>query len=312
MAPTRTSLGCSETYSEARGALTEDAPVRSAAAAEESGDPVSVDLNVDAALALKDMVGIDTYPLVLAIMPNIFRISDRDRVRSAVVEQLTADGIVSGGEVDPVVAGWLRCLERPDTELAVRVIDNGRAGHVPTMLRLSFVRSGERHVLAVRCDDEVVIQSVFHKGSQLDTLTAVLESVLGEYPVLDFDPLTAADPEAGDPPQDADGVRAGLRELGATARTANVLTRALGEIVREAEVLMIEHRDGGPETPDFTICMKVVDTFPGRFVITPSVTLDGRTRSTFRPGDHAALHSGINTLAELLPGGSWFNTARTG
>ncbi|WP_280425563.1 ESX secretion-associated protein EspG [Nocardia carnea] len=283
-----------------------------ASSAEESGDPVSVDLNVDAALVLKDLVGIDTYPLVLAIMPNIFRISDRERVRAAVTEQLTSDGIISGGEVDPVVAGWLRCLERPDTELAVRVLDNGRGGHTPTMLRLSLVRSGERHVLAVRCDDEVVIQSVFHQGSQLDTLTAVLESVLGKYPILDFDPFTAADTEQGEPPEDLDGVRAGLRELGATPRSANVLTRALGEIVRHAEVLMIEHRDGGPETPDFTICMNVLDTFPGRFVITPSVTLDGRIRKTYRPGDHAALHSGINTLAELLPGRSWFNTARTG
>ena len=292
--------------------MTENTPAGNASVAEESGDPVSVDLNVDAALVLKDMVGIDSYPVVLAIMPNIFRITDRDRVRAAVTEQLTADGIVSGGRVDPVVAGWLRCLERPDTELAVRVIDTGRGGHTRTMLRLALVRRGEQHVLAVRCDDEVVVQSVFHRGSQLDTLTAVLESVLGEYPVLDFDPFTADDPEAGEPPQDSDGVRAGLRELGATPRTANVLTRALGEIVRQAEVLMIEHRDGGPETPDFTICMNVLDTFSGRFVITPSVTLDGRTRKTFRPGDHAALHSGINTLAELLPGSSWFHTARTG
>ncbi|MFI1461031.1 ESX secretion-associated protein EspG [Nocardia carnea] len=282
------------------------------AVAEESGDPVSVDLNVDAALVLKDMVGIDIYPQVLAIRPNIFRISDRDRVRAAVVEQLTADGIISGGEVDPVVAGWLRCLERPDTELAVRVVDNGRGGHAATMLRLSLVRSGERHVLAVRCDDEVVIQSVFHKGSQLDTLTAVLESVLGEYPVLDFDTFTSAETEPDEAPQDLDGVRAGLRELGATPRTANALIRAFGEVVRHAEVLMIEHRDGGAETPDFTICMNVLDTFSGRFVITPSVTLDGRKRKTFRPGDRAALHSGINTLAELLPGSSWFHTARTG
>ncbi|WP_229719155.1 ESX secretion-associated protein EspG [Nocardia jinanensis] len=283
-----------------------------ASAEVESGDPVSVDLNVDAALVLKDMVGIDTYPLVLSITPNIYRISDRDRVRAVVAAQLTADGIISDGEVDPVVAGWLRCLDRPDTELVIRVLDNGRGGETPTMLRVSLVRRGEHHVLAVRCDDEIVIQSVFHQGRQLDTLTAVLESILGDYPVLDFEPFTRAETDPEEPPQDADGVRAGLRELGASPRTANVLTRALGEIVRQAEVLMIEHRDGGPETPDFTICMNVLDTFSGRFVITPSVTLDGRTRSTFRPGDHAALQSGINTLAELLPGRSWFDTARTG
>ncbi len=295
--------------------MTEHTPVGTTSAEVESGDPVSVDLNVDAALVLKDMVGIDTYPLVLAIMPNIYRISDRDRVRAVVAEQLTADGIIIDGEVDPVVAGWLRCLNRPDTELAIRVLDNGRGGETPTMLRASLVRSGEQHVLAVRCDDEIIIQSVFHQGRQLDTLTAVLESILGDYPALDFEPFTRAESDPADsepPPEDADGVRAGLRELGASPRTANVLTRALGEIVRQTEVLMMEHRDGGPETPDFTICMNVLDTFSGRFVITPSVTLDGRIRSTFRPGDHTALRGGINTLAELLPGRSWFDTARTG
>ncbi|MGW4070664.1 ESX secretion-associated protein EspG [Nocardia grenadensis] len=275
-------------------------------------DPVTIDLNVDAALVLKDMVGIDTYPPVLAIMPNIYRIDDRDRVRAVVKEQLTEAGILVGGEVHPVVAGWLRCLERPDVELVVRLIDNGRGGHTPTMLRMSLVRSGEAHVLAVRCDDEVIIQSVFHQGRQLNTLAAVLGSALGDYPVLSFEPLGIAIDDLQEIPVDPDGRRSALRELGAEPRTASVLTRAMDEIVRRAEVLMIEHRDGGATTPDFNVCLSVLDTLAGRLVITPSRALDGRIWSTFRPGDDPALHSGINGLAELLPGRSWFDTARTG
>lgn len=279
--------------------------------AEASGDPVSVSLNVDAALVLQAMAGIESYPTVLAITPNIFRISDRDRVWAVVRERLAEEGIISGDEVDPVVAGWLRCLDRPDAELVIRVLDNGRAGHMETMLRATLVRSGAEHVLAVRCDDEIVIQTVFHEGRRLDTLTAVLESILGDCPAVDFEPFTRLDADMGEPPEDLDSVRAGLRELGASVRTANVLTRALNEIVRHAEVLMVEHRDGGPESPDFTICMNVLDTFRGRFVITPNVTLDGRVRWTYQPGDHAAVHGGITAMTGMLPGGGWFDADRT-
>ncbi|WP_459549692.1 ESX secretion-associated protein EspG [Nocardia sp. X0981] len=275
-------------------------------------DPVSIDLNVDAALVLQDMVGIDSYPTVLAIYPNIYRLTDRDRVWKVVKEQLTDAGIITGDEVHPVVAGWLRALHRPDTELVVRVIDNGRGGHTPTMLRISLVRAGGDHVLAVRCDDEIIIQSVFHEGTQLNTLAEVLKSALGNYPVLNFDPFVLPTAELDDIPLDPDERPAALRELGATPRTAAVLTRAMDEIVRRAEVLMIEHRDGEVRSVDFGICMSVVDTLSGRFVVTPSRAMDGQTRSAFRPGDDLALQSGINALVELLPGHSWFDTARTG
>lgn len=276
-------------------------------------DPVSIDLNVDAALVLRDMVGIDTYPSVLSILPNIYLIEDRKRVAEVVRGQLTETGILSGaGEVHPVVAGWLRCLARPDTELLARVVDSGDEGQAPTMLCISLVRAGGTHVLAVRHDDHIVIQSVFHEGRQLNTLAAVLKSALGDYPELAFDAFSVQAAELEDLPSSADERRAALRELGAVPRTANVLTRAMEEVVRRAEVIMIEHRDGGAGAPDLKACMSVIDTLSGRLVVTPSEALDGQLWSTFRPGDDPALQSGINALVELLPGRSWFDTARTG
>ncbi|MGI5220913.1 ESX secretion-associated protein EspG [Nocardia sp. CA-290969] len=275
-------------------------------------DPISIDLNVDAALVLRDLVGIDTYPAVLAILPNIFRIEDRERVRTVVTGQLREAGIVEGDTVHPAVAGWLRSLERPDVELAARIIDNGRGGHTQTMLRISLVRAGESHVLAVRCDDQVVIQQVFHEGRHLNTLTAALKSALGDYPALEFEAVTVATADLSEIPADPDECRTALRELGAAPHTASVLTRALGEIVRRAEVIMIEHRDGGSGLPEKDACTSVVDTLSGRFIVTPAAALDGQLRSTFRPGDDSSLRSGINALVELLPSRSWFDTVRTG
>ncbi|MEU4314128.1 ESX secretion-associated protein EspG [Nocardia sp. NPDC024068] len=274
-------------------------------------DPVSIDLNVDAALLLRSMVGIDTYPPVLSIRPNIFRIQDRDRVWAIVREQLAEAGMISGDEVHPVVAGWIRRLARPDTELMVQVIDRDQGTQTPTILRASLVRAGNEHVLAVRHDDHIVIQAVFHEGRDLNTLTAVVKSALGDYPALDFDPLVVPAAALEDIPAGPDERRAELRELGALPRTASVLTRAMEEVVRRAEVIMVQHRDGGG-VPDMNACMNVIDTLAGRLVATPSRAADGQLWSTFRPGDDPALHSGINALAELLPGRSWFDTARTG
>lgn len=272
--------------------------------------PVSIDLNVDAALVLQNMVGIDSYPPVLALLPTVYRVEDWNRVREVVITQLVEAGVVEGDTVHPVVEGWLRCLYRPDTELVARILDNGRGGHTPTMLRMSLVRSGEQHVLAVRCDDHVVIQAVFHEGRQLNTLAAAVKSALGSYPVLDFEPMTVAANTLEEVPTDPDECRAALRELGAVPRTASVLARAMTEIVRRAEVYMVEHRDGGSGSIDTKAGVSVLDTLSGRLLVTPSAAMDGQVWSTFCPGDDAALQAGINALVELLPSRSWFDPSR--
>lgn len=273
-------------------------------------DPVSIELNVDAALLLKDLVGIDHYPPVLALLPNIYRIADRDRVRAAVAAELTEVGVLVDGAVHPVVGHWLQCLYRPDVELVVRIIDTGLDGEPRAMLRLSLVRAGDSHVLAVRNDDHIVIQSVFLEGEQLDTVAAVLSAALGPGRALQFEPVTATRDQVDELPDESDERRRAFAELGAAPHTAGVLSRVLSEVVRRAEVLMIEHHDGERRLPE--VCLSVLDTLSGRIVVTPRLTLEGRICSTYAPGDDAALRAGIAALAELLPGRSWFTTSRTG
>src|SRR6266568_3939450 len=101
-------------------------------------DPVAIDLNVDAALVLKAMVGIDSYPPVLALLPNIYNIADRDWVHAVVMKELTEVGIVDDDRVHPVVDHWLQCLYRPDVELVARIVEIGQGGEPQAMLRLSL------------------------------------------------------------------------------------------------------------------------------------------------------------------------------
>lgn len=271
-------------------------------------DPVAIDLNVDDALLLQHLVGSDSYPPVLALLPNIYRIEDRDRVHSVVAAQLTEVGVLEDGRVHPAVEHWLMCLYRADVEMAVRILDTGLDGEPKGMLRMSLVRAGETHVLAVRSDDHVVIQSVFQQDRQLDMLSAAVATALGSAPVLRFEPVTATVEQFGEIPDDQDERRRALVELGAEPHAAAVLSRVLDEVVRRAEVVIIEHHDGSSPKPEFAV--HVVDTLSGRIIVTPSVAMDGRKWARYAPGDDAALRSGIGGLIDLLPGRSWFDTSR--
>ncbi|MEU7632238.1 ESX secretion-associated protein EspG [Nocardia sp. NPDC049220] len=271
-------------------------------------DPVLVTLNVDAALVLQSMLDIDSYPPVLALMPNIYNEADQARVHAVVLDELASAGVVEGDRVHPTIAHWLECLYRPDMELVARIVDTGRDGEPQAMLRLSFVRCGDTHVLAVRCDDEVVVQSVFQQGRDLHTVTAALAAALGPCPALQFVPLTATLEQFTEVPSDPDERRHALLELGAQSHTAGVLSRVLDQVVRRAEVLVIEHHDGSSAEPE--VCVSVLDTPSGRLIVTPSRAMDGEIWSTYAPGDDAALRSGIAALVDLLPGRSWFDTSR--
>ncbi|MEV6139381.1 ESX secretion-associated protein EspG [Nocardia sp. NPDC051990] len=273
-------------------------------------DPIAIDLNVDAALLLRDMAGIDSYPPILALMPNIFDVDDLERVRAVVAEQLTEVGIIDGDRVHPTVEHWLQCLDRPDVELMALVLATGLDGEQKGMLRMSLVRRGDTHVLAVRCDDEIVIQAVYQQEQQLDSVWAAVGAALGSTPALSFAPVTVAQAELAEIPGDQDGRRQALLELGAQPHTAGVLGRALDEVVRRAEVTVVQHQDGVELKPKYGV--SVLDTLSGRIVVTPSVAMDGEVRSTYTPGDDAALHAAIVGLVELLPGRSWFDTSRIG
>ncbi|GAA5104361.1 ESX secretion-associated protein EspG [Nocardia iowensis] len=272
-------------------------------------DPVVIDLNVDAALALMTLAGIDEYPAVLALLPNVFRVEDQERVHAVMVEELAHAGILDDDGVHPRVRHWLQCLYRPDMELVARIVDTGVDCGPQAMLRMSLVRRDDTHVLALRCDDHVVIQPVFVEGRQLPPITGVVAAALGPREPLRFEPMSATLQQFTDVPSEPDERRQVLRELGAGAHTAAVLTRALGEVVRRAEVLMVEHRDGGSTQTE--VCVSVLDTLSGRILVTPSRAVDGRIWSTYAPGDGAAVHASIGSLLELLPGRSWFDTVRT-
>jgi hypothetical protein len=267
-------------------------------------DPVAIRLNVDAALVLRAAAGIDDYPFVLVLMPNIVDLDNQERVNRAVLEELIRAGIVfEDGEVHPHIAHWLRCLDRPDVELAVRIVETGAA---PAVLRMALVRCDQTHVLAVRNDDQLVIQSLFAVPGQLNTLSAAVLAGMGACPPARFGAFTARwdlVAEATGTPEEVGRV---WRELGADPAAARLLSAA--EVVRAAEIVAYEHHDGLQAQPGLIV--QLLDTREGRIVVSPSVSADGAIWLRYAPGDNAEFAGAIAGLMDLLPGGSWFETSR--
>ncbi|WP_429424332.1 ESX secretion-associated protein EspG [Nocardia sp. GAS34] len=274
-------------------------------------DPVSIEVNVDAALFLKDLVGIDSYPWMLALRPNIFLVADRNRVREVIRPQLTQAGILVDGRVHPVVERWLNCLYRPDVELLARIVDTGVEGEDADkgLLRMSLVRRGTDHVFAIRNGDHVVIQSVFCRPGEFETICEALLAALGSSPALNFAPMTATLEQFAEVPSGQERRRRALQELGAQTHTAAALSRAMDQVLRRADLAILEHHDGAEAIPE--IVMTVQDTLSGRIVVTPRVAMDGQVRYTYAPGDDAAVLSGMRALVDLMPGHSWFDTSRS-
>jgi hypothetical protein len=272
--------------------------------------PVAVDLNVDAALVLRSLVGIDGYPAVLALRPNIFDPHDQERVRGVVLERLAHERIVEGGRVQPTVARWLRCLGRPDIELAGEIFDAEPGRPEPIdHLQMSLVRAGDTHVLAIRHDDQLVIQQLFTGDWPLKTAAAALRAALGPRPPLRFDPLVAPADELTDVPVDspAQARRAYLR-LGATRQTASALAALRCEVTRWAGIMMVEHHDGS--STQSAGWAGVFDAPTGRAVMAPTIGVDGQVWSTYAPGDDSAIERALGSLVESLPSGSWTTTRR--
>src|SRR5262245_51477571 len=270
--------------------------------------PVAIDLNVDAALVLRSLVGIDGYPAVLAVQPNIFDPHDQERVRAVVLDRLARERIVVDGRVQPTVARWLRCLGRPDIELTGEIFDTQPGWPEPLdHLQISLVRACATHVLALRHHDQLVIQELFTGDRPLATAAAALLAALGPRKPLQFDPLTAPTAEFDDIPVDspARARRAYLR-LGATRHTASALATLRCEVTRWAGIMMSEHYDGGSrQSPAW---VGVFDSPAGRAVTAPSSGVDGQVWSTYALGDLAAIERALGSLAETLPSRSWTAT----
>jgi hypothetical protein len=265
-------------------------------------------LSVDSALFIKRLMGIDQLPVVLALMNNVYYPQDQALVDDITVPILLEQGFIdTTGAVDPTLASWMRVLERPDIDVTLRAMEDDR------MRRAVIARRGETHVMALRRDDEVVVQGVWSTKQALDEVVTgplwsamrVSEETLAPPPA-EFDTVTMTLEQAAALSQAAppgDMLRALRGELGVDVQTARILNEVSQYSGQRCEIVMRENR--GITSVETKAGVAVADTSFGRVV-----SAVGRQGSqlwvTFGPGTYQRFRAAMGDLVQLTPSRNWF------
>lgn len=265
-------------------------------------------LSVDSALFIKRLMGIDSLPMVLALMDNVYYPQDQVAVDDVTVPLLVDAKLIDiDGTVDPTLASWMRVLERPDIEVTLRAMQEDR------MRRAVVARQGETHVMALRRDDEMVIQGVWSTTQSLDDVVStplwsamrVSEEVLAPPPA-EFETVTRpleqfAELSASSTPGDM--IRELRGELGVDVQTAKILNEVSAYSGQRCEIVMRENR--GIHTVETKAGVFVADTSYGR-VVSAVGKQGSHLWVTFGPGTYARFRAAMADLVQLTPSRNWF------
>ncbi|KUH94435.1 secretion protein EspG [Mycobacterium sp. IS-3022] len=259
-------------------------------------DVVGVEVTIDGMLVIADRLGLTEFPTALGIRLNIPQPDLRDRVWEQVARDLTEQAVLDVfGQPHPEVAAMVDTLSRADRTLEARWWRRDVGGK---MVRFVVCRKGDRHVVAARDGDMLVLQRIAPQVG----LAGMVTTVLGSATAADVEPLT--------------GVASKLAEC----REANQLAaygiaptsaRAYADIIAEpeswVEITAIERHPGGTFT-QADVAAGVLDSKHGRIVSIPR-RVSGELYGSFLPGTTANLQRALDGLIEFLPSGTWFEQA---
>jgi hypothetical protein len=261
-------------------------------------DVVGVEVTIDGMLVIADHLGMMDFPTALGIRLNIPQPDLRDLVWDQVRRDLTAQGVLDAfGEPHPEVAAMVDTLSRPDRTLEARWWRRDLGGK---MIRFVVCRKGDRHVVAARDGEMLVLQRIAPQVG----LAGMVTAVLGPATPADVEPLT--------------GVASKLAEC----REANQLSaygiapasaRAYADIISDpaswVEITAVERHPGGTFTQS-GVAAGVLDSQQGRIVSIPR-RVNGELFGSFLPGTQDNLQRALDGLVEFLPSGAWFDISAT-
>src|SRR5829696_6990327 len=256
-------------------------------------DVVGVEVTIDGMLVIADRLHLMDFPVALGIRLNIPQEELRNIVWEQVARDLTAQGVLDlFGEPHPEVAAMVDTLSRADRTLEGRWWRRDVGGK---MVRFVVCRKGDRHVVAARDGDMLVLQRVAPQVG----LAGMVTTVLGVATAADVEPLT--------------GVASKLAEC----KTANQLSqygvapasaRTYAEIIADpaswVEITANERHPGGTYTKA-DVAAGVLDSRQGRIVSIPR-RVNGELYGSFLPGSKENLQRALDGLIEFLPSGTWF------
>ncbi|MBX7449064.1 ESX secretion-associated protein EspG [Mycolicibacterium sp. 3033] len=256
-------------------------------------DVVGVEVTIDGMLVIADLLHLVEFPLALGIRPNIPYEDQRRIVAEQVTRDLTAQGILTAfGDPHPEVAAMADVLSRPDRTLDCRWWRRDLGGK---MVRFVVCRKGERHVVAARDEEMLVLQRV---APQIG-LAGMVNVVLGELEPAAVEPLTGIAKRLADV-RTADQ----LASYGQPPLSAKIYADAITHSSSWVEITANERHPGGTYS-HAGVGAGVLDSSHGRIVSIPR-RVNGELYGSFLPGSPENLERALDGLMEFLPSGTWF------
>lgn len=257
-------------------------------------DVVGVEVTVDGMLVIADRMHLLDFPTALGIRPNIPQEELRDLVWSQVRRDLTAQGVLDHqGQPHPAVAAMVDTLSRPDRSLECRWWRRDLGG---VMVRFAVCRKDERHVIAAREGDLVVLQLVAPQVG----LAGMVTTVLGPATPANVEPLTGVAAELA-----GCTTAAQLVQHGVPPASARVYAEIISDPTGWVEITAGQRHPGGTSTHT-DVAAGVLDSAHGRVVSLPR-RVGRELYGSFLSGTQENLQRTLDGLMEFLPAGAWFD-----
>lgn len=253
---------------------------------------VGVEVTIDGMLVIADNLQLVEFPTVLGIRQNIPHEELRTIVWDQVRRDLTAQGVLDiYGAPHPTVSAMVDTLSRPDRALQARW---WRRDADEVMVRFVVCRKGDRHVIAVRDAEMLVLQMVAPQVG----LAGMVATVLGPAVPAAVEPLTGLAVELAECRTESEMARHGVAR--ASART---YAEIIGNPRSWVEITASERHSGGTST-DTDAAAGVLDSAQGRLVSLPRRE-GGELYGSFLPGTPENLERALDALLAFLPSGRW-------
>jgi len=164
------------------------------------------------------------------------------------------------------------------------------------MVRFVVCRKGDRHVVAARDGDMLVLQRVAPQVG----LAGMVTTVLGPATAADVEPLT------GIATRLAECKTANqLSQYGIAPASARTYAEVIGDPGSWVEITANERHPGGTYT-QADVAAGVLDSRQGRIVSIPR-RVNGELYGSFLPGNQENLQRALDGLIEFLPSRAWFD-----
>jgi len=257
-------------------------------------DVVGVEVTIDGMLVIADKLNVMDFPVALGIRPNIPQEELRNIVWEQVGRDLTAQGVLDlFGEPHPEVAAMVDTLSRADRTLEGRWWRRDVGGK---MVRFVVCRKGNRHVVAARDGDMLVLQRVAPQVG----LAGMVTTVLGTASAADVEPLTGVASKLADCKSANQ-----LAQYGVAPASARTYAEIIASPASWVEITATERHPGGTQT-QADVAAGVLDSTQGRIVSIPR-RVNGELFGSFLPGSQQNLQRALDGLIEFLPSRKWFD-----